>query len=108
MCIISLRNGIAPAQHFEFFLCRFYHGCIFKSDFLKRTGHDFDEVLPEKTRLLKEYGLIEDNGKVVKLTELGGFLADEVCEEYNSNAHKPFPEERYADGPLNPYKYNEM
>ncbi len=81
---------------------------VIKSDFKKRTGHDFDDILPEKTKLLKDHGLIEDNGKVVKLTEIGGFLADEVCEEYNSNFHKPFPRERYADGPLNPYKDNEM
>ncbi len=81
---------------------------VIKSDFFKRTGHQFDDILPEKTKILKEYGLIEDNGKVVKLTEMGGFLADEVCEEYNSNEHKPFPRERYAEGPLNPYRDNEI
>lgn len=81
---------------------------VIKSDFLKRTGREFDSVLTKKTALLKEYGLLEDNGKVVKLTETGGFLADEVCEEYNSNEHKPFPKERYADGPLNPYTNNEL
>ena len=81
---------------------------VIKSDFFKRTGRQFDDILQKKTALLKEYGLIEDNGKVVKLTELGGFLADEVCEEYNSNKYKPFPEERYANGPLNPYKDNEI
>lgn len=80
---------------------------VIKSDFCKRTGLDFDDVLKEKTETLIKYGLLEDNGKVVKLTEIGGFLADEVCEHYNSNEYKPFPRERYADGPLNPYLYNE-
>lgn len=81
---------------------------IIKSDFFKRTGVQFDDILKKKTQVLKDYGLIEDNGKVVKLTELGGFVADEVCEEYNSNAFKPFPRERYADGPLHPYLDNEI
>ena len=81
---------------------------VIKSDFLKRTGHEFDDILQKKTQILREYGLIEDNGKAVKLTEIGGFLADEVCEEYNSNKYKPFPENRYADGPLNPYRDNEI
>ena len=81
---------------------------VIKADFFKRTGVQFDSILQKKTQMLKDYGLIEDNGRVVRLTELGGFVADEVCEEYNSNAFKPFPRERYADGPLHPYLDNEM
>ena len=81
---------------------------IIKSDFLKRTGVSFDDILKEKTAKLIEHGLLEDTGKIVRLTEMGGFLADEVCEEYNSNTYKPFPKERYADGPLNPYLDNEI
>lgn len=79
---------------------------VIKSDFLKRTGVEFDSVLPEKTALLKQYGLLSDNGKIIKLTELGGFVADEVCECYNSNLYKPFPKDRFAAGPLNPYNNN--
>ena len=81
---------------------------IIKSDFLKRTGVSFDDILQKKTATLKEYGLIEDNGKVVKQTKMGAFLADEVCECYNGDKYKPFPRERYADGPLNPYNDNEI
>lgn len=81
---------------------------VIKSDFLKRTGVNFDDVFREKRKALEEYGLIEDNGRVVKLTELGGFLADEVCECFNSDMYKPFPKKRYADGPLNPYFCNEI
>lgn len=79
---------------------------VIKADFLKRTGVAFDDILQKKTKTLLDYGLIEDNGRVVKLTETGGFLADEVCECYNSNEYKPFPRESYADGPLNPYLDN--
>lgn len=81
---------------------------VIKADFRKRTGINFDDVFREKTQTLIRYGLLEDNGKVVKLTENGGFLADEVCEQYNGDAYKPFPKERYADGPLNPYRNNEF
>jgi len=81
---------------------------VIKSDFYKRTGVDFDSVFCKKRETLEHYGLIEDNGKVVKLTELGGFLADEVCEQFNSDIFKPFSRERYADGPLNPYFDNRV
>lgn len=81
---------------------------VIKSDFKKRTGVDFDDIFKTKRRILEENGLIEDNGRVVKLTGLGGFLADEVCESFNSNGYKPFPRERYADGVLNPYRDNEI
>ncbi len=81
---------------------------VVKADFRKRTGVEFDDVFRQKTALLKEYGLLEDNGKAVKLTKAGGFLADEVCEHYNSEMYKPFPKNRYADGPLNPYLYNDV
>lgn len=81
---------------------------VIKRDFVKRTGVEFDDVFRTKRRNLEENGLIEDNGKVVKLTELGGFLADEVCECFNSDAYKPFPRERYADGVLNPYRDNNI
>lgn len=79
---------------------------VIKADFKKRTGVEFDDVFRKKVEVLKQYGLLEDNGKVVKLTEMGGFLADEVCEHFNSDVYKPFPRDRYADGPLNPYLYN--
>lgn len=79
---------------------------IRKADYKKHTGVDFDTVFRKKVSVLEQYGLIEDTGKVVRLTELGGFVADEVCEHFNSDRFKPFPRERYADGPLNPYLYN--
>ena len=81
---------------------------VIKADFLKRTGVDFDSILKKKTETLKRYGLLEDTGKTVRLTTLGAFLADEVCESYNSNLFKPFPKDSYADGPLHPYRDNDL
>ncbi len=79
-----------------------------KREFLQRTGIEFDSLNQTKIDLLKEYGLIEDDGNVVKLTKIGGFLADEVCEQFNSLPYIPFPKERYADGVLNPYSNNDL
>lgn len=79
-----------------------------KAEFKARSGFDFDEVFRTKVNLLKKYGLLEDTGKVIRLTEMGGFLADEVCEQFNSVPYIPFPRERYAEGPLNPYLHNSL
>lgn len=81
---------------------------VIKRDFYNRTGVNFDDIFCKKRELLAQHGLIEDNGVVVKLTPMGGFLADEVCECFNADQYKPFPRERYADGELNPYRYNEL
>ena len=79
-----------------------------KHEFKARSGCDFDDVFKTKVALLKQYGLLEDTGKVIRLTELGGFVANEVCEEFNSMPYLPFPRERYAEGPLNPYQHNSL
>ncbi|MCR4791203.1 MAG: radical SAM protein [Lachnospiraceae bacterium] len=77
-----------------------------KTEFKQRSGYEFDDVFKTKVSLLKEYGLLEDTGNIIRLTELGGFVADEVCEQFNSIPYLPFPRERYAEGPLNPYLNN--
>ena len=79
-----------------------------KTEFKARSGYEFDEVFKTKVALLEEHGLLEDTGKIVRLTELGGFVADEVCEQFNSIAYLPFPEDHYADGVLNPYRNNSL
>ena len=79
-----------------------------KAEFLDRSGYDFDQVFRKKVQTLIEYGLLEDTGKVIRMTELGGFVADEVCEQFNSREFIPFPESDYADGPLNPYRNNSL
>lgn len=79
-----------------------------KHEFKARSGFEFDDVFKTKVALLKQYGLLEDTGRIVRLTELGGFVADEVCEQFNSIPYLPFPRERYAEGPLNPYLHNSL
>lgn len=77
-----------------------------KKDYKKVTGMELDDVFPEKKKRLIQAGLLEDQGDVLTLTELGKFVADEVAEQFNSVEFLPFQESDYEDGPLNPYKNN--
>ncbi len=79
---------------------------IKKADFEKITGVPFDNVFKKKVERLKQFGLIEDDDKIVKLTDIGTFVADEVVEQFNSNEFMPFPSSSYAQGPLHPYEDN--
>lgn len=79
---------------------------IKKKKFERMNGISFGSIFPEKMRNLKKYGLLEEAEHAVKLTELGSFVADEVVEQFNAREFLPFPAERYADGPLHPYKAN--
>ena len=79
---------------------------IRKKRFENINGIPLNGVFPEKMAALKRYGLIEETDTAIRLTELGAFVADEVAEQFNSGEFIPFPPERYADGPLNPYKNN--
>lgn len=80
---------------------------VIKKDYQRVTGCEFDKVLRRKTERLIRNGLLQDNGKVVALTRLGSFFADEVAEEYNSKEFLPFPRTNYAEGELNPYLDND-
>lgn len=79
---------------------------IRKMKFEKMNGIPFDEVFKDKIENLIKYGLLEDTGRTIELTDLGKFVADEVAEQFNENKYLPFPREHYADGILNPYNYN--
>jgi oxygen-independent coproporphyrinogen-3 oxidase len=83
---------------------------INKRRFTKNSGgYHIEDMFKKKIAALKEYGLLEENEKEIKLTsDLGRFVADEVCECFNSDEFKPFTKDRYADGPLNPYNDNVM
>jgi len=45
-------------------------------------------------------------GDLIRLTDIGAFVADEVVEQFNANEFMPFPESSYAPGPLHPYADN--
>ena len=77
-----------------------------KASFEKINGKKLDSVFTEKIKNLKKFGLIEENERCIKLTELGAFVADEVVQQFNSIEYIPFERSRYADGLLNPYLNN--
>ena len=77
-----------------------------KAYFEKVTGVSFDKIFRKKVERLKQFGLIEENDEIVRLTELGVFVSDEVVEQFNSNEFMPFPSDVYAQGPLHPYADN--
>lgn len=77
-----------------------------KSYFEKIAGIPLDNVFVKKMERLKQHGLLEEIGGMIQLTELGGLVADEVVEQFNSNEFMPFPEEAYASGALNPFLDN--
>lgn len=79
---------------------------IKKDYFEKVTGVNFDNIFRKKVERLKKFGLIEKDERVVRLTELGAFVADEVVEQFNSNEFMPFPSEAYTKGLLHPYDDN--
>ncbi|HOI57155.1 MULTISPECIES: coproporphyrinogen-III oxidase family protein [unclassified Methanoculleus] len=77
-----------------------------KARFEEVTGIPFDTVFRAKVARLKEFGLIVENQNIVRLTELGAFVADEVVEQFNANEFMPFSSDAYAPGPLHPYADN--
>jgi oxygen-independent coproporphyrinogen-3 oxidase len=77
-----------------------------KAKFAQMNGIAFGRAFAAKVARLKKYGLLEETERAVRLTELGGFVADEVAEQFNSCEFLPFPMESYGDGPLNPYRDN--
>lgn len=87
--VLPLKNSEIKKEHFE-----------------KITGLSFDMIFRKKVERLKEFGLIEETKEIVRLTELGAFVADEVAEQFNANEFMPFSRAAYAEGPLHPYADN--
>lgn len=76
---------------------------IHKGAYQGATETPFSRAFPERFEKLKEFGLVEENDDIVKLTKLGAFFADEVAESFHSPDYVPFPSSEYSNGPLNPY-----
>lgn len=76
---------------------------VYKKYFHQLTGESLDRVFRDKVEPLKKFGLLQENEKVLKLTSLGGFFADEVCHQFHKPEYIPFSRREYADGELNPY-----
>jgi oxygen-independent coproporphyrinogen-3 oxidase len=79
------------------------HGGISRALFQQRTGADLDSVFGPKLERLARYGLVEDDGAAIRLTEKGGFFADEVAIQFYDRQFIPFPRDQYTDGALNPF-----
>ena len=77
-------------------------------EFEARTGLKLDQVWPEKLRLLKEAGLVEETRWGISLTTTGKFFADEVVQQLFNPAYFPFQADAYCDGPLHPSRDTEM
>jgi len=76
---------------------------VYKKYYRDLNGISLNEVFAEKIARLKEYGLLYEDEKILSLTPLGRFFANEVCHQFHHPRYMPFPEAAYAAGPLNPY-----
>lgn len=82
------------------------HRGVYKNFFKIQTGVSLDEVFRDKIERLKKFDLVTEDDKVLKLTDLGAFFADEVCQQFHDPRYMPFPKDAYAHGELYPYDEN--
>jgi oxygen-independent coproporphyrinogen-3 oxidase len=80
-----------------------HHGVV-RRRYEAVTGTSLDKDFGRKIERLKRYGLLEEKGEVVMLTERGRFFADEVVIQFYRPDYIPFPESAYTDGELSPYR----
>ncbi|MBN3040895.1 MAG: radical SAM protein [Candidatus Omnitrophica bacterium] len=76
---------------------------VLKKFFKMQTGVSLDQVFRKKIERLKENGLLHEDDKMLSLTKLGAFFADEVCQQFHRPDYMPYPQQAYAQGELNPY-----
>jgi len=77
---------------------------VVRSRYERVAGVPLEQVFRPKMQALKDHGLIEETPTSIRLTPLGGFVADEVAEQFNEPAYVPYPRDEYTEGPLNPYR----
>lgn len=82
------------------------HNGLSKELFKGLIGIAVEDVFPQQIKNLKKYGLIDDEGEKLQLTERGKFFADEVVMQFYHPDYLPFPESCYAAGELNPFSYS--
>lgn len=81
---------------------------VYKKYYQKIAGCSLDTIFRKKIETLAQYRLIAETPQTLELTERGRFFADEVCHQFHHPQYIPFPETAYAEGPLSPYKYQEI
>jgi len=67
-------------------------------------GVDVVDAFPELWATLLRHDLVSVNARRVRLTPRGRFFADEICQLFHTERYLPHPRERYAAGPLSPYR----
>ena len=82
------------------------HGGVSKERFRAGTGMTPDEAFPRQIGNLKKYGLVEEDGDTLRLTDRGVFFADEVVTQFYHPDYLPFPRSAYAEGDLNPFSHD--
>ena len=76
---------------------------VYKKIYQKQTGVSLNEIFRERIEKLKKFGLLYEDDKILRLTGLGSFFADEVCEQFHHPDYMPFPKTAYARKELYPY-----
>jgi len=79
------------------------HTGVPKELYRQKTGVTVHEAFGAKIQKLKNTGLLEENTKILRLTEKGRFFADETVIQFYHPRFMPFPRAAYATGKLNPY-----
>ncbi len=81
------------------------HSGVSKRLFLGKTGENLNKVFGEKIESLKNFGLLDENDNCLKLTQKGGFFADETVIQFYNRIYLPFPASSYSRGKLNPFTH---
>ena len=76
---------------------------VLKSYYQKITGVSLNGIFRRKIEKLKDFDLLYEDDKILKLTQRGAFFADEVCHQFYHPDHMPFSRTDYAHGKLYPY-----
>jgi len=82
------------------------HNGVPMKRFRELTGVSVEEAFPRQVEILKKYGLVEECGDVLKLSNRGRFFADEVVTQFYHPKYLPFPRSAYAEGDLNPFSHD--
>lgn len=76
---------------------------VYKKFFQKQTGISLNQVFRKKIERLKNADLLIEDTNSLMLSSLGGFFADEVCQQFHHPDYMPFPRTAFAHGELFPY-----
>ena len=78
------------------------------ANYRRITGLAIDEVFRGKIEALKAAGVMREDERALELTPLGAFFADEIAQNFHAPDFVPYPPAEYEDGPLNPYRNQEL